>query len=391
MIAIRAAHILTPFDHLAPGILTIRDGKIDAVFPDSGQPLEGMEVIDAHGCTLGPGLIDVHTHGIGGLEVVDGAEGRMAGIAEQYARHGVTAFLAGVGGSPQHIHNGIRIARRYHKSAAAAAPHGAELLGIHLEGPFINPARSGAFPLETILAPDAPLLRQYLKMAGGLIRLITLAPELPGALKLIRLARAAGVIVSAGHSQATYEEMMTAVEAGLSHATHTFNAMPALHHRAPGILGAVLADERITAEIIADGIHVHPAVVRLFLRSKTPARSVLISDSIAAAGLPDGDYLFEGLDIRVEEGCARLADGTLAGSISSLEKGLANLVRWGGLTLAQAFQTASTTPADELGVGDRKGRLAPGYDADILCLDSQLNVQWCMARGVRYFPPPHTG
>lgn len=179
---------------------------------------------------------------------------------------------------------------------------------------------------------------------------------------------------------------MAAIDAGVSHVTHTFNAMPALNHRTPGILGAALADDRLTVEVIADGVHVHPAVVKILLRSKGPERVVMVSDSIGAAGLPDGKYCFEDLEIIVANHSARLASGNLAGSVITLEHGLANLVRFGGIRLMDALRIASLNPAVELGVADRKGSLAPGKDADVICLDGEMVLQWTMIRG-RIFKP----
>jgi N-acetylglucosamine-6-phosphate deacetylase len=253
-----------------------------------------------------------------------------------------------------------------------------------MEGPFINPLRKGAFDPETIVPPDLDLLKYYLREAQGAIRLITLAPELEHALELVQYAHQAGVICSAGHSQASWEEMEAAILAGLSHVTHTFNGMAPLNHRDPGILGMALVDDRLTVEIIADGIHIHPAALKLLLRCKPADRVVVISDSIGAAGLPDGEYHFEGLEITVAKRSARLHDGTLAGSITTLDKELVNLVDLVDLPLREALQMTSLNPAAEIGVQKRKGSLAAGMDADLICLDSKtLALQWTMVRGRR--------
>ena len=301
-------------------------------------------------------------------------------MSEHYARHGVTSFLATICGSQEAIEAGIR-------ASLKSKAEGAEMLGIHLEGPFINPKRKGAFAVETIVAPDLELLKYYMEAAQGTIRLITLAPELEHALDLVRYARQAGVVCSAGHTQATWDEMMVAIEAGVSHVTHTFNGMAPLNHRDPGILGAALADDRLTVEMIADGIHIHPAAMKLLLRCKPAERVVVISDSIGAAGLPDGSYTFEGLEVTIANHSARLKDGTLAGSVTTLEKELVNLVRLVGIPLEHALRIASQNPATELGLQNRKGRLAAGMDADLICLDREtLELQWTMARG-RMFKP----
>ncbi len=380
MIAIRAGQILTPLQSISPGILFVEAGIIKEVTGDQYRDLSGFEVIDASAQIVAPGLIDLHTHGIAGMQGVDGNPEDYARMSEHYARHGVTSFLATICGSQEAIEAGIHAVL---KSNTA----GAEIIGIHLEGPFINPARKGAFSLETIVRPDINLLQHYLHTAQGAIRLITLAPELEHALDLVRYARQAGVVCSAGHSQATWDQMMAAIEAGVSHVTHTYNGMAPLNHRDPGILGAALVDDRLTVEIIADGIHIHPAALKLLLRCKPADRVVVISDSIGAAGLPDGSYTFEGMEVTIANHSARLKDGTLAGSVTTLEKELVNLVRLVGLPLEHSLRIASLNPATEVGVQSRKGLLAAGMDADLICLDREtLELQWTMARGCRFNP-----
>jgi len=380
MIAIRAGQILTPLAAIEPGLLFMESGRIKDIVPDQKQNLSGMEVIDASGQIVAPGLIDLHTHGISGMQGIDGSPEDYARMSEHYARHGVTSFLATIGGTDAAIEAGIQ-------AVLHSKVHGAEILGIHLEGPFINPARKGAFDPETIVPPDLALLKHYLQAAQGRIRLITLAPEMEHALELVQYAHRAGVVCSAGHTQATWEQMMTAIEAGVTHVTHTFNGMAPLNHREPGILGAALVDDRLTVEIIADGIHVHPEVLKLLLRCKPRDRVVVISDSIGAAGLPDGQYHFEGLDVTIAHGSARLKDGTLAGSVTTLEKELANLVKLAGLPLSRALQIASLNPATAINKHDRKGTLATGMDADLVCLNREtLALQWTMAKGRRFDP-----
>jgi N-acetylglucosamine-6-phosphate deacetylase len=380
MIAIRAGQILTPLESISPGLLFVEAGLIKEVTGDLDRDLSGVEVIDASDQILAPGLIDLHTHGIAGMQGVDGNPEDYARMSEKYARHGVTSFLATICGTRPAIEAGIQ-------AVLKSEVDGAEIIGIHLEGPFINPARKGAFPLETIVPPDISLLEHYLDLAEGAIRLITLAPELEHALELVRFAQQNGVVCSAGHTQATWDQMMEAIQAGVSHVTHTYNGMAPLNHRDPGILGAALVDDRLTVEIIADGIHVHPAALKLLFRCKPVNRVVVISDSIGAAGLPDGVYTFEGLEVTIANQSARLKDGTLAGSVTTLEKELANLVFLAELPLADALRIASLNPATEAGAHNRKGLLKAGMDADLVCLDREtLALQWTMARGRRFDP-----
>ena len=376
----QAGCILTPRERIEDGAIVIEGSRITAVAPFDQLSLPNdADILDARSCTIVPGMIDLHTHGGGGAQALDGTPETFDRLAAFYASHGVTGFLATIGGMQQHIEAGIdgvvAAAQR------SAPPRGAAILGIHLEGPFLSPQHPGAFRPESIMPPSIALLTHYLERAQGHIRQITLAPELDGADDVIRLAVARGVVVGAGHTGATWDQMMHAVDVGVSHAIHTFNAMRPLHHREPGVLGAALVDNRLTAEIIADGIHVHPAAVRLLTRAKGPARVALITDSIGAAGLADGTYLFEEQQMTVASSSARLADGTLAGSMLTIDRGLANLVAFGAASLPEALEMASSTPARILGLHERKGAIAVGADADIVALDEYSQVQWTMVGG----------
>lgn len=346
------------------------------------------ELIDASALTVIPGLIDVHTHGADGVQAIDGTTEALRRMARFYARHGVTGFLAGVFGSREQIEAGIDAAVAYQdvghdgvKIPSHTARAGAALLGIYLEGPFLNRAWAGAFVPDTIVPPDVELLAGYLDRAKGSIRLLTLAPEVAGADALVALARDRGVVCSLGHTDAAFEQALDAASKGVRHVAHTFNAMRGLHHREPGALGAALTDGRFTVEIIVDGIHVHPAAVRLLTRAKGRDAVVLITDSIAAAGLPDGDYAFRDVSVRVRGDAARLDDGTLAGSTLTMERGVANLVAFGAATTSEAVSMGSTNPARLLGLGGSKGRVAVGHDADLVALTDSFEVAWTMVGG----------
>lgn len=380
MKAILANHLMTPETSIEDAVVLIENGRITSVdsAADRTIPAEA-ELIPSRGLTIAPGLIDVHTHGAAGLQFNDGGADTVAGLARFYARHGVTGFLAGVWGTHAQLTAGIDAAT---KALSLSEWHGgAELLGIYLEGPFINVAHAGAFVLESIKAPDLELLRSYLDRAEGAVKLLTLAPELPGAAQLLALASARGVVNAIGHSGASWEEACEAATAGVRHVTHLFNAMLPLHHRTPGALGAALSDDRFTVEIIADGIHVHPAIVRLLTRTKRPHQVVLITDSIGAAGLPDGRHELSEVNVNVGENSARLDDGTLAGSTLTMERGVHNLVEFGAATLGEALAMGSLNAARLLGLAHRKGRIAPGFDADLVAFFPDLEVAWTMVGG----------
>ena len=380
MIAIVAGRIMTPFDTVERGVILVDAGRIVAVGDEDNVTIPpDAQVIDAQTLSVAPGLIDLHTHGGAGVEVIEATPDMLTRLAAFYAEHGVTGFLAGVWGSNAHIEVGIDAVVTVMQAGKPAT--GAALLGLFLEGPFINPDRRGAFPPETIIPPDRRLFERYLQRAAGQLRLLTLAPELPGADEIMEVAAAHGVVCAAGHSAATWEQMQQAVDGGVRHATHTFNAMGTLHHREPGLLGAALADDRVTAEIIADGVHVHPAAVRILVRAKRVAGAVLITDSIAAAGLPAGEYHTGGLNITVADGIARLSDGTLAGSTLTMDRGVANLVAFGAASRAEALAMGSYNPACVIGLHERKGYIAVGRDADLIGLDDALTVQWTMVGG----------
>ncbi len=256
---------------------------------------------------------------------------------------------------------------------------GARPLGLNLEGPFLNPLYTGAQPVTFLRRPDPAEYQAWL--SSGDVRVLTLAPEQDGALELIHAAAQHGVRTGAGHSDATYEQAHAAIEAGLSISVHTFNGMGPLHHRRPGLLGAALSDERVYCELIADGIHLHPAVLQLAVRAKGVQRALLITDSMRAAGLPNGEYDLGGQTIRVQDGVAVTSTGNLAGSTLTLDQAVRNAVRFCGVSFAEAVQMASLTPASALGLDQQKGVLKPGADADVVLWDAEYRVQRTLVAG----------
>lgn len=370
------ARILTPDDEIEDGGVIVEDGRIAEVAPGLSAPA-GAEVVDLRGLTLAPGFIDIHVHGGGGFSLAtrDGEEAR------SYARwvvvHGVTSFVASiVGETPEDGEAALRAI-----AEAGPAKGGAELLGAHLEGPFVSPERRGALPEGWLRPPDAALLGRLLEAAGGRLRLLTLAPELPGAAALLEQAVRADCVVAVGHSDATYEEARDAFARGARHLTHAFNAMRPFHHREPGPLGAALDIEGVTVELIADGVHVHRAAARMVVRTKGVDGVALVTDGVPPAGLSEGTFRIGGQGARLAEGRIALPDGTIAGSAATMDRVIRYVVEEGIATPAQAVRMASTVPAGVVGLGGRKGRIARGYDADLVALDSDLNVAMTWVAG----------
>jgi N-acetylglucosamine-6-phosphate deacetylase len=352
-------------------------GRDDAVTAADGEPS-----LDAQGSFVVPGFVDVHVHGAAGYDTMDASAEALAGMAAFFARHGVTSFLATTITAPRAA---TLAAIRAVASYSEAPPNGARLIGLHLEGPYLNRAAKGAQPEQFCRAPDVAEMDEF--AAAGPVRLISLAPELPGAEACVRAAVSRGIHVAVGHTQATYEQVEEAAAWGVDHAAHTFNAMTGLHHRQPGAAGAILTDDRLVAEIIADGIHLHPAVIALAVRAKTPARVALITDAMRATGLPEGTYDLGGQDVIVRDGSCWLIDAsggasrTLAGSTLTLDAALRNAMLATGLSLAEALPMATTTPAASIGMAGRIGTLASGYLADIALLDPAGRVQLTVVGG----------
>jgi N-acetylglucosamine-6-phosphate deacetylase len=326
--------------------------------------------IDALNCTLVPGFIDPHVHGCGGFDVMDATPESMALICRMLAQHGTTAFLPTTVSAPV-----VEIEAALDRLAALIrSPYvGAQPVGIHLEGPFLNAQRRGTHQESYVRLPDSGLLSSWLQRARGAIKLLTMAPELAGAAAAGDLARRAGVVVGMGHSDATHTEALAAVNTGARYAVHTFNAMRPFSHRDPGIVGAVLADDRVFAEIIADGVHVAPEVVRIFAKAKGSSRMILATDATSATGMPDGQYALGKSHVEVRAGVCRDADGRLAGSTLTQDRALRNLIQWTGMPLDDALLGLSANPAVALSLEGR-GRVEPGAFADLVLLDGKLEV-----------------
>ena len=350
-----------------PGEVGIQGG----VFSDSA----GGEVLDAQGCWALPGLIDLHFHGCMGHDFCDGTPAALKAIAAYQARCGVTAICPATMTFPEELLTRVCA----NAAGAVPAPDEAELLGIYLEGPFLAATKKGAQNAAWLQAPDPDLFLRLQRAAGGLIRLLALAPEEPGALELIdRLHSQVGIAL--GHTAADYDTALEAFRRGARQATHLYNAMPPFSHRAPGVVGAAADAPTCRAELIADGVHVHPSVVRATFRIFGDDRIILISDSMMATGLPDGAYELGGQPVQVRGSRCTLADGTIAGSATNLADCLRSAVAM-GIPLGSAVKCAAINPAKALGVFDRRGSIAPGKTADLLLLDRSLALRHVFLRG----------
>lgn len=355
-------------DRLAEhGQVVIGDGLIQKIVADGRRYSPAHDYGDAF---VLPGLIDLHTHGIAGVDVMDASQESLDVMARRLASHGATGFL------PTTVTDDVEITRHAVTSIREYmdAPRigGARVLGIHLEGPFINSEYKGMQNLAHILLPNEEIMTDLLERSGGNVRRVSLAPEMPQADSLIRSLRNDGIYVSIAHTGATYDQALDAVRLGATQVTHCFNSMSGLHHRNPGTVGAAMLCENLYCELIADGIHVHPAVMRLLIRVKGRERVMLVTDAMLATDMPDGIYHFGGQEITVRDRVARLVDGTLAGSTLTMDAAVRDLVHLCQVSLVDAVYMASSTPAEAIGLGSSKGKLQAGYDADLTILDSAL-------------------
>lgn len=382
--ALAGARILTPDEEIERGSVLIEDGVIIAVGPDVSPP-PGAEVSELPNLTLAPGFIDLHVHGGGGFSLATTDPEEIRAYARWAATKGVTSFLASVYGETAER---AMACLRTVAETAGPVEGGANLLGAHLEGPFLSPKRRGALPRRWLRAPDVALLRRFVGAAAGHLRVLTLAPELRGAGDVLAAVLAEGIVVALGHSDAGYEQARAAFEGGATHVTHAFNAMRPFHHRDPGLLGAALESPQVTLELIADGVHVHPAAARLLARAAGSARVALVSDAVPAAGLTEGSFEIGRRRARLSAGRVLLPDGAIAGSAITMDGVVRNAVSWGLAGLADGVGMASSVPARVLGLDAHKGRIAPGYDADLVALDGELEavMTWVAGQPVHLRP-----
>mgnify|MGYP002622605900 CR=1 FL=1 len=375
MICIEHATVYTPDEVIEDGAVLVVDGRIQAVAPSSQieQP-ENLWCIDASGLHLVPGFIDLQLNGAIGLDFTSEPESIWT-VADYLPRMGVTSFLPTIITSPL---TAVQSAQEIITSSPPSGFQGATPLGLHIEGPFLHPNKKGAHNPAYLQLPAVDKVATWTPENG--VRLVTLAPELDNALDVVRWLTKRGVVVSAGHSTATLAQARAGFEAGIRYGTHLFNAMLPLHHREPGLAGALLADPRLTIGLIVDGEHVHPELVKLVWRLAGNGRLNLVTDAMAALGMPPGHYALGDHEVIVDETTARLPSGTLAGSLLTMDTAVRNLITFTGCTLADALPTITSTPANLLGL-PHKGRLAPTCDADLLLLTPDLQVHITLIGG----------
>ena len=384
--------VVTPEGVLSPGWIRLAGSRIDAVGPGEPPAPTRLPRTDLGGAWVLPGFVDMHVHGGGGTSFTEGTAEDARRAAEFHRRNGTTTMLASLVTAPL-----ADLEARAAMLAGLAAD--GEIAGLHLEGPFLAAARCGAQDPRHMIAPDVAAFASLDAAAAGQLRVITLAPELPGATDLITAAAQAGVIAAVGHTDATADVTAAAVDAGASHATHLFNGMRPLHHREPGPVGALLDRDEVSCEVIADGVHLHDTAIRLVARAAGPGRLVLITDAMAAAGMPDGRYRLGSMWVDVAGGVARLAAGTgpgtdagpgadagprVSGAIAGSTATMASVVRHAvaaGLPVTDVAAAASTNPARLLGLAGRTGALCPGLDADLVVCDETFGLRAVMRHG----------
>ncbi len=386
MILIRHAALVTPSVQAEETAVLLDGSRIKAAGHDAvlHAPADA-DVIDARGLLLVPGFIDLQLNGAFGRDFT-ADPGAIWPVSRDLARFGVTSYLPTIITSPLET---VERARNQLIHGRPSDFTGAEPLGLHVEGPFLNPRKKGAHNPAYLRPPEETAVRAW-SPAGG-VRLVTLAPELPGALPLIEALASRGILVSAGHSTATYAEALAGFSAGIRYGTHLFNAMPAAGHREPGLPIALLTQPGLCTGLIADNVHVHPAMIDLVWRLKGPAGVNLVSDAMAALGMPPGVYALHDYAVTVTESECRLVDGALAGSVLSLDQALRNLITITGCSLADALATITTTPARLLGIADRRGDIAPGMIADLVLLTPDLRVHTTIAAGTIVSSQPAAG
>jgi N-acetylglucosamine-6-phosphate deacetylase len=381
LIRIDAGEIFTPTAVLKESCVVINDqGRVEFVGPRTKAPVNASQTIQAEHLRLAPGFLDIHVHGGNGIGfgIGDNWEADLEKYSQWVLKSGVTDFLCTLA-APSH--KDLCTMMETYVSYLEKGTKGASAVGIHLEGPYLNPERKGAFNPAWLRTPNVAEAQELLRIGGKWLKQMTLAPELPNAVEVAAEFRKAGVTVALGHSAADYDTAKAALMGDFTHVTHTYNAQTGLNHRAPGVVGAVLSSDEITGELIADGIHVYPGAMRVLLRALSTKRVVLITDAIPGAGLPDGVYSSIGQTIIVKDGRATLENGTLAGSAAILNRCVGNIHKLAGASVQDAIRMATLNPAQVIHMQDELGVIATGRKADMILLDADFNVHMSMVKG----------
>jgi len=382
--AIHASRILTPDDEITDGVILVEGTRIVGLGhrDEMRLPADCTDFV-ATGMTVVPGFVDVHIHGAGGHDVMEGDASALDRITSTVARHGTTSMVATTVTAPiDETCRSLQGVASYIRAQEKAEPDHlcAEILGVHLEGPFISKARRGVHPTDSLARPSVETFGRFIEAADSLVKIVTVAPELPGALDLIAAAVAAKIVAAIGHTDADYEQARAAIHAGARHAVHMYNAMRPFEHRDPGVVGAILTDPEVTAEVIADLVHVAGPAIQVLMGTKGFDTVLLVSDGIAATGMPDGNYRLGNFEVSVKDGVARNSEGKLAGSTLTMDRAVRNVVSI-GVPLQDAVRMATVLPARRLGLAGKKGIIAVGADADLVALTSDLRVAGVMTRG----------
>ena len=375
--AFTAHRLYSPIEEIQDPLVIAEDGRIAEITSRSQKQIPAdARLVDFGDAILAPGFFDIHIHGGGGLDLMRASPGDLPRLGKFLSKHGVTSYFPTTVAAPldatytalERLADAIEAPAPSNGEAAEARP-----LGIHLEGPFLSHKRRGVHPPEYLVTPTVEIFDRMWQAARGHVRMMTIAPEIPGALEVIREAARRNVCVSIGHSDAEMPVAKDAVKAGAHHATHTFNAMRPLDHRDPGIIGEVLSDDRLTADLIADGIHVSPEIVKVFLRAKGRERAVLITDAISATGMPDGRYQLGPIQVDVKDGKCT-SNGSLAGSVLTLDRAVRNVTKFSDWTLRDAVRAATLNPAQAVGLSANLGSLASGSRADFVVMNPAGDV-----------------
>jgi len=378
-IVIKNGMVITPSKTIEKGVVVFEDGKITAVGQKNRAKVpRNAKLLDASGKIVAPGFIDIHVHGGKGRDVMDASYEAVKDMAKFLVSHGTTSFVPTTISTPRS--ELLRTVKAV-KTAMEKGTDGAEVLGAHLEGPYINPEKRGAHDVNYVRLPSMDEVEEIWEASNRAVKIVTLAPELEGSKTLIQKLKELGIVASIGHSNATYIQAVDAVKRGVRHATHMFNRMRGFDPREPGVVGAVLVHDELTAELICDGIHVHLAAMNLLIRVKGPERVVLVTDAIRAAGMPDGEYVLGEQRIIVKDGVSRLESGDFAGSTLTMDRAVRNIMKLVGTPLQTAVKMATINPAAVINVDGNKGSLEPGKDADIVIIDDEINVHLTIAKG----------